>query len=83
MKMETVKFTRKVDRGEISYIRYTLESYDGMAFVKTLDPRESLIEILVSPGCEDLVCSLLDDLVKEEGIRLDVPSSRFEGFHKG
>ncbi len=32
-------------RGEIGYLRFILESYDGLAFVRTLDPRQALVEI--------------------------------------
>ena len=36
--METTKRTFLVDREEINYLRITLESYDGMAVVRTIDP---------------------------------------------
>jgi hypothetical protein len=68
--METIKKVFLVDRSEIVYLRMTFESYDGMAVVKTLDPRKALIEVLIAPGCLDVVEQLVQDLVKREGVKL-------------
>ena len=68
--METIKHRLRVPRDWISYIRYTLESYDGMAVVSTVDPNEAVIEIAIAPGCQDTVFGLLDDLKTEEGLNL-------------
>ena len=68
--METVKHIFRVDRREINYLRVIIESYDGMAVVRTIDPQEALIEIQMSHGCERLIFELLDSLVQDEGIRL-------------
>ncbi|MDZ7700015.1 MAG: DUF4911 domain-containing protein [Deltaproteobacteria bacterium] len=54
-----------VDRKDIGYLRFTLESYDGMAVVSTLDPQPALIEVLIAPGCEMRLTALLDSLRKE------------------
>ena len=62
----------RVDRNEIAYLRFTLESYDGMAVVSTLDPQKALIEILIAPGCEAMVMNLLDSLRREgRGLKID------------
>jgi hypothetical protein len=66
--METTKHFIEVDRREINYIRSTVEAYDGMAVVSTIDPHRALIEIRISPGCEDIVFELLDSLSREEGL---------------
>jgi len=60
----------RVDRKEIHYIRYTLESYDGMAVVRTLDPRAGLIEVTIAPGCETEVRELVDALREQEGLAM-------------
>jgi len=60
-----------VDRREISYLRFTLESYDGMAAVTTLDPYTALIEVSIAPGCEEIVFELLDSLKNQEGLRIE------------
>ena len=56
----------QVDRREIHYLRFTLESYDGMAVVSTIDPHFALIEVSMAPGCEKLIFELMDALVKDE-----------------
>ncbi len=66
--METIKKTFIVERKEINYLRITLESYDGMAVVRTIDPHEAKIEIMISPGCVELVDELLASLIKDEGL---------------
>jgi hypothetical protein len=68
--METTKHIFQVDRREINYLRVTIESYDGMAVVRTIDPHRALIEIQVSPGCENYIFDLLDALVHNEGINI-------------
>ncbi|RLB11018.1 MAG: DUF4911 domain-containing protein [Deltaproteobacteria bacterium] len=60
----------KVERKSINYIRNTLESYDGMALVRTLDPHKGLIEVYISPGCEKFIEELIEDLKNREGILL-------------
>ena len=61
----------QVDRREISYLRFTLESYDGMAAVTTLDPYIALISVSIAPGCEEIVFELLDSLKNKEGLRIE------------
>ena len=68
--METLKRTFIVDRTQINYLRITLEAYDGMAVVRTIDPHEAKIEIMISPGCEDLIYDLLESLEKKEGLAI-------------
>ena len=69
--METTKRIYKVDRKEINYLRVTIESYDGMALVKTIDPQAALIELRISPGCEPFVYELLKNLKEHEIIKID------------
>jgi hypothetical protein len=68
--MKTIKRLFRVDRRDINYLQTTLESYDGMAVVSTLDPGQACLEIRISPGCEQLILELLDSLKEEEGLDL-------------
>jgi hypothetical protein len=70
---KTIRQIFRVERREINYLRVTIESYDGMALVRTVDPEEATIEILVSPGCEAILLSLIESLKTEEGILLEKP----------
>lgn len=69
--METTKRVFRVERRDINYLRSTIESYDGMAVVKTLDPHKALIEIQISPGCEEFVLELMTSLSEEERIMIE------------
>ncbi len=68
--MESFKRTFIVERKEINYIRITLEAYDGMAVVRTIDPHAAKIEIMISPGCGDLVHKILESLIHKEGLMI-------------
>jgi hypothetical protein len=68
--METIKQVFQVERDEIAYLRVTLESYDGMAVVRTLDPLKAFIEIQIAPGCQSMVDEVVEDLRRREGIKL-------------
>ena len=68
--MHSLKKIYKVKRKDINYIRWTVESYDGMAVVRTVDPQTSYIEILISPGCEHWIESLIHSLREDEHIEI-------------
>lgn len=68
--METIRHAYLVDREEINYLRITLESYDGMAVVRTLDPNKAEIEIMISPGCEEIIHKILESLRIKEGLKI-------------
>ena len=68
--LETIKRYFKVNRYEINYISVIIGSYDGMAIVRTLDPYTAIIQIQVSPQCNDIVTEILDSMIKNEGIKL-------------
>ena len=65
-RMEKAMF--RVKKEDIDYIRNTLESYDGMALVRTIDPSQALIEIYISPKCEEFINELIDSLKNREGV---------------
>lgn len=65
-----MKRTFRVDRDGIAYLRFTLESYQGMALVTTLDPAEGLIQVLMPPKCEADILEILDAL-RDEGLRIE------------
>jgi hypothetical protein len=68
--LNSTKQIFKVDRREIHFLRFTLESYDGMALVSTIDPYVALIKVSMAPGCETLVLELIDALRKDEGLSI-------------
>jgi hypothetical protein len=69
--METNKHIFRVNRRDINYLRVTIESYDGMGVVRTIDPQAALIEVQVASGCEVFFSELVDSLVKDESILME------------
>ena len=69
--MQTIRKSFKVNRPDISYIRWIVESYDGMAIVTTLDPADGVIELKIAPGCESIVNDLIQSLRNDEGIKFN------------
>lgn len=69
---EAKTYHLKVKREDISYLRWTIESYDGMAVVSTLDPRAALLEIKVAAGCENIFINLVNSLIQHDHIQLDL-----------
>jgi len=62
----------QLPRAEIGQLRFILESYDGLAFARTLDSRTGLVEIAWPPSRTDDVDALLRTLCDELGLR-EVP----------
>jgi hypothetical protein len=69
----------RVKREDIHYLRTTIEAYDGMAVVRTVDPCEATIELLIAPGCEESISGLIAALRDNEAIplkRVTIPMER-------
>lgn len=62
--MKTTKKYYRVDRREISFLKFIFESYDGITMFSTIDPDLGIVEFRISPGCESDVEMVLNDLQK-------------------
>ncbi len=60
--METIKKYYRVDRREICFLRFIFEAYDGIAMLTTVDPDAGFVTFYISPGCEEDVEMILQDL---------------------
>jgi hypothetical protein len=69
--LETAKRVFRVNREDIHYLRTTIEAYDGMAVVRTVEPDGATIELLIAPGCEELISRLIASLKEQEGLALE------------
>jgi hypothetical protein len=65
VKLETIKHRYRVDRRQISFIRFILEAYDNVAVMTTLDSREAVVQISVAPGCEAMVAGIVGSFADE------------------
>jgi hypothetical protein len=59
----TTQHLYRVDRRDISFLRFILEAYDGMAVVTTRDAARGIVTVTVAPGCETDVAEILNALV--------------------
>jgi hypothetical protein len=59
----------QLPRAEIGQLRFILESYDGVAFARTLDKQNGLVEIAYSPSRVRDAETLLTALAEEVGLR--------------
>ena len=59
---KSLKRYYRVDRREISFLRFIFEAYEGMATIETLNSESGLIVMYIAPGCESDVEMVLRDL---------------------
>ena len=60
--METIIKYYRVERREISYLKFIVEAYDNMAIIRTVDAAQGIIALHISPGCETTMAMILNDL---------------------
>ena len=65
--MDTQSKYFRLHRKDIAYFKFIIESYEGMAVVRTKDPHEAVVELMVAPGWEKDVDEVL------EGLRREIP----------
>lgn len=63
--MDTRSKYFRLHRKDIAYFKFIIESYEGMAVVRTKDPYEAVVELMVAPGWEKDVDEVLEGLGKE------------------
>ena len=66
----------RLRREDIAYFRFVIESYEGMAVVRTRNPQEAIVELMIAPGWDQDVNELLQGLRKEIPIQcIEKPQS--------
>ncbi len=66
--MDTRSRYFRLPRKEIGYFKFIIESYEGMAVVRTHDREEAVVELLIAPGWEKEVDEILQGLRQEFAI---------------
>jgi hypothetical protein len=66
--MDTQSRFLRLRRKDIAYFKFIIESYEGMAVVRTKDRHEAIVELMVAPGWERDVEEVLKGLQKEISI---------------
>ena len=67
--MNTVSLFIQIPPKEIAFLSFTLESYEGVAIARTIDPRQGLMELMVSPDYQEEIREILKDLSKQFPIK--------------
>ena len=62
---QTTRYRLRVERSQISYLRFIFEAYDGIAVVRTADAGRGEIVLHAAPGCEEVVEMVLADLAND------------------
>jgi hypothetical protein len=75
--MDTHSKYLRLRREDIAYFKFIIESYEGMAVVRTQDPHEAIVELMVAPGWEKDVEEVLGGLRKEMTIE-NLSNSKFQ-----
>jgi hypothetical protein len=65
--MDTHSRYFRVRREDIAYFKFIMESCEGVAIVRTKDPQEAVVELMIPPGLERDVEEIL------EGVRREIP----------
>ena len=65
MTMNTHSKYFRLRRKDIAYFKFIIESYEGMAVVRTKDPGEAVVELMIAPGWEQDVEEILEALRQE------------------
>jgi hypothetical protein len=63
--MDTQSRYYRLHRRDIAYFKFIIESYEGMAVVRTKDPYEAIVELMVAPGWEKDVDEVIEGLSGE------------------
>ena len=66
--MDTQSRYFRIRRKDIAYFKFIIESYEGMAVVRTQDRFEAVVELMIAPGWEKDVDEVLEGLQKEIAI---------------
>lgn len=71
--MDDITRYYRVDSKEIGYIGFTVQAYEGIGVVRTLDSAQGIVEILIPPDFLDEIEGLLEDLQVEISIEEIAP----------
>lgn len=68
----------RVNRSDLAFLKYVIESYEGLAMVTTLGGSRGRVVLRIAPGCEETVAALMADLGGAIRIEAQAPPSEDE-----
>jgi hypothetical protein len=67
--MDTITYRACIDKTQIGFLNSIIESYEGIAVVRTLNAPSGIIELWVSPDFENLINEIIHDIADEIGLQ--------------
>jgi len=68
--LKTTRQYYRINRRDISFLRFIFEAYDGLAVISTVDPQQGIISVTTAPGCrhetEAIILGLKDEIMIEK-----------------
>ena len=64
--METIKKLYRVNKTDISFLKFIIEAYEGIAVVSTVERENGIIAIYIPKGCEEEV----DQIIASRGEKM-------------
>lgn len=77
--MDTTALLIRIPPREIAYLSFVLESYEGVAAMRTIDPRSGIVEVMVPPSYEEEIEEILADLAREFPVHRMVSEEKVQG----
>jgi len=62
IEMDTVQVKALVDSKNIVFLQWLIESYDGIAIMRTLDAKQGLVEFYISPDFTKIFKEIIESL---------------------
>jgi len=63
--LDTISLLIQIPPREIAYLNFVFESYEGVAAVRTVDPHDGIVELMVSPHYQEETKEILKSLAEE------------------
>jgi hypothetical protein len=63
--MDTISLLIQIPPEEIAFLSFIVESYEGVAIARTVDPLRGLMELMVSPDYQEEMREILQDLSQQ------------------
>ncbi|UCC66784.1 MAG: DUF4911 domain-containing protein [Deltaproteobacteria bacterium] len=71
--MDTIALFVQIPSREIAFLTFVLDSYEGVATIRTVDPEKGIVELMVSPHQKEEIKEILSSLGDEFPIRYLTP----------
>lgn len=71
--MDTIALFVQIPSREIAFLTFVLDSYEGVATIRTVDPEKGIVELMVSPHQKEEIKEILSSLGDEFPIRYLAP----------